>query len=153
MADLTVQYVLTTPGPDITFNQGTLFDGTDKYWIQSIIGLDGPSIRAPVDNVPFGDGGIIHTFWKGPRRVVIDGILLIESPEDCMERRNDLSLALHQALESIIAADGTLAWTPTGQGAISLTVRNEVTLEVSYTDNFAVSTFSFGLVSAAADPA
>jgi hypothetical protein len=151
VADLTVQYVLTTPGPDITFNTGTLFDGTDKYWIQSIIGLDGPSIRAPVDNVPFGDGGIIHTFWKGPRRVVIDGILLIESPEDCMERRNALSSQLHLALESIIAADGTLAWQPTGLSAVSLTVRNEVTLEVSYTDNFAVSTFSFGLISAAAD--
>ena len=52
MADLIVQYVLTTPGPDITFNTGDVGDGTDKYWITSIRGLDGPSIRAPVDPVP-----------------------------------------------------------------------------------------------------
>lgn len=154
MADLTVTYTLTAPGPlTITFNTGDVGDGTDKYWIQAIRGLDGPSIRAPVDPVPFGDGGIVHTFWKGPRRVVVDGILLIESPVNCMERRNDLAFPLQTALAAMIAASGTLAWTPTGQAARSLTVYNEVPLEISYTDNYAVSTFSFGLVSEAADPA
>lgn len=152
MADVATIYTLTTPGPDITFNQGDVGDGTDKYWITAIRGLDGPSIRAPVDPVPFGDGGIVHTFWKGPRRVVIDGILLVESPVDCMERRNDLAANLMSALSSIIAASGTLSWTPTGQAAQSLTVFNEVPLEISYTDNYLVATFSFGLVSEAADP-
>lgn len=153
MADVIVQYLLTTPGPDITFNTGDVGDGTDKYWITSIRGLDGPSIRAPVDPVPFGNGGIVHTFWKGPRRVVVDGVLLIESPVNCMQRRNALAVPLQQALASIIAATGTLAWTPTGQAALSLTVYNEVPLEIGYSDNFTVSTFSFGLISEAADPA
>src|SRR5262245_7049965 len=98
MADVAPTYTLATPGPDIVFNQGDVGDGTDKYWITAIRGLDGPAIRAPVDVVPFGDGGLIHTFWKGPRRVVIDGILLIESPVDCMERRNDLAADLLDAL-------------------------------------------------------
>jgi hypothetical protein len=155
VADLIVSYVLTTPGPDITFNNGSLGDGTDKYWIQSIQGLDGPSIRAPVDPVPFGNGGIVHTFWKGPRRVVIDGILLLEPAPwvDCQERRNDLAFNLQSALASIIAASGTLSWNPTGSvGAQSLTVYNEIPLDIRYTDNFLVSTFSFGLISEAADP-
>lgn len=155
MADLVPAYVLTTGGGVITFNNGALGDGTDKYWLQSIIGLDGPSIRAPVDPVPFGNGGIVHTFWKGPRRVTFDGVLLIESSynqADCQELRNDLAFALQTALASIIAASGTLAWTPTGQAAQSLTVYNEVPLAIGYTDNFRVSTFSFGLVSEAADP-
>jgi hypothetical protein len=155
MADLIVQYVLTTPGPDITFNSGPLGDGVDKYWIQSIQGLDGPAIRAPVDPVPFGDGGIVHTFWKGPRRVLIDGILLLDPStlEDCQERRNDLAFNLQSALASIISASGTLAWNPTGSvGAQSLTVYNEIPLDIRYSDNFLVSTFSFGLVSEAADP-
>ena len=154
MADLTVQYVLTTPGPDITFNAGTLGLAPDKYWIDSIIGLDGPAIRAPVDLVPFGDGGIIHTFRKGPRRVLMEGHLLLDPPTlvNCQDRRNDLAFPLYAALESIIDADGTLAWTPVGQAAMSLTVCNEIPVDITFTDNFLASRFSFGLISAAAEP-
>jgi hypothetical protein len=155
MADVSTTYTLTTPGPDISFNVGDALDSTDKYWITAIRGLDGPSIRAPVDDVPFGDGGLVHTFWKGPRRVLVDGMLLIGSLTNCQVRRNTLAGALESALESIIAADGTLAWnfeTLSGTTAQSLTVRNEVPLDIAYTDNYQVTTFSFGLVSAAADP-
>ena len=155
MADISVPYVLTTPGPDITFNAGSLGDGTDKYWIMNIRGLDGPAIRAPVDPVPFGDGGIVHTFRKGPRRVLIDGLYLIESSysqADCQDLRNALHFALLSALESIIDAAGTLAWTATGQAAQSLSVFNEVPLEAPYSDNYAVQNFSFGLISEAAEP-
>jgi hypothetical protein len=38
-----------------------------------------------------------------------------------------------------------------GGGAESLTVYNEVPLDITYTDNFLVSRFSFGLVSEAAN--
>lgn len=156
MADLSTTYVLTTPGPDITFNNGTLGDLTDKYWLTNIQGLDGPVIRPPVDLVPFGDGGIVHTFRKGPRRVVFDGILLIESSRSqavCQELREDLAAVLASALSSIITASGTLAWTPAGQSALSLTVYNEVGYSITYSDNYAVANFNFGLVSEAADPA
>lgn len=155
MADLSCEYVLTTGGGNITFNDGVLGDGTDKYWLTSIQGLDGPLIRAPIDVVPFGDGGIIHTFWKGPRHPVFDGMLLIESSNnqaDCMTLRNDLAAALSAALDSIIQTAGTLTWTPAGQAALSLSVFNEVGYSVTYSDNYAVANFSFGLVSAAADP-
>lgn len=154
MADLTVEYLLTTPGPDITFNDGTLGDGTDKLWITAIDGLDGPDIRAPVDNVPFGDGGLIHTFWLGPRRVTFDGMLLLDPFDlvDCQERRNNLAFNLQNALSSIINAAGTLTWTPTGQAGQTLEVYNEVKLNIRYTDNYLVSTFSFGLVSPDALP-
>lgn len=154
MADLSCSYVLATPGPDITFNSGPLGDGVDKYWISAISGLDGPAIRAPVDLVPFGDGGIIHTFRKGPRRVIFDGALLLDpfTLVDCQERRNDLAFNLQDALDSMISASGTLTWTPTGQAQETLTVYNEVGLSIQYTDNYMLSTFSFGLVSAAADP-
>lgn len=156
MADIVTSYVLTTPGPDITFNNGTLGDGTDKYWLTAIQGLDGPAIRAPVDPVPFGDGGLIHTFRLGPRRVVFDGMLLIESSNsqaDCQELRNDLAFELQNALLSIINAPGDLSWTPTGQSAVSLEVYNEVPLQIAYTDNYMVSTFNFGLISPDALPA
>ena len=154
MADLTVEYLLTTPGPDITFNDGDLNDGVDKLWIDGIQGLDGPAIRAPVDPVPFGDGGLIHTFWLGPRRVIFDGMLLLDPPTlaNCQERRNDLAFNLQNALLSIVNVAGTLTWTPVGQAAQSLAVYNEVPLNITYTDNFLVSRFSFGLISADALP-
>lgn len=156
MADVATTYTLTTPGPDITFNVGDIGDGTDKYWITAIRGLDGPSIRAPVDPLPFGDGGLVHTFWYGPRRVQVDGMLLIEDPVDCMMRRNTLAADLLDALAAIRSpASGTLSWnfvTSSGTDAESLTVFNEVPLEIGYSDNYTVSTFSFGLISAAANP-
>jgi hypothetical protein len=155
VADVSTTYTLTTPGGTITCNAGTLGDGTDKYWLTSVNGLDGPVIRAPVDPVPFGDGGIVHTFRKGPRRPILDGMLLIESSLSqglCQTLRNDLVTDLEAALNSILTVSGTLAWTPAGQAARSLAVFYEVGLSVSYSDNYAVANFSFGLVSEAADP-
>jgi hypothetical protein len=156
MADVSTPYTLTTGGGNITFNAGTLGDGTDKYWLTNVNGLDGPVIRAPVDLVPFGDGGIVHTFWKGPRHPVFDGMLLIESSmsqADCQTLRNDLLADLEAALDSIMPPTfGTLAWTPAGQSGLSLSVGYEIGLSVTYSDNYAVANFNFGLVSAAADP-
>jgi hypothetical protein len=155
MADIKVEYTLTTGAGTITFNDGALGDGVDKYWLESIQGLDGPSIRAPVDLVPFGDGGIIHTFRKGPRRVVFDGMLLMESSTsqaDCQEIRNNLAWDLKDALASILTTSGTLAWTPTGESGQSLSVYYEVGVDFPYSNNYMVQNFSFGLISAAADP-
>ena len=155
MADVSTEYTLSTGGGTVTFNDGTLGDGTDKYWLTAVNGLDGPMIRAPVDLVPFGDGGIVHTFRKGPRRPVLDGMLLIESSTSqalCQELRNDLLSDLEAALNSILTSAGTLSWQPAGQGSLSLSVFYEVGLSVSYSDNYAVANFSFGLVSEAADP-
>jgi hypothetical protein len=155
MADIQTGYTLTTSGGTINFNQGTLGDGTDKYWLTAIRGLDGPSIRAPVDPVPFGNGGLVHTFWKGPRRVIMEGIYLIESSTsqgDCQLLRNTLHFALLSALASIITTSGTLAWTAAGQAALSLPVFNEVPLDAPYSDNYTVQNFSFGLISEDADP-
>lgn len=155
MADIVTSYVLNTTGVDITFNNGTLGDGTDKYWLTAIQGLDGPAIRAPVDLVPFGNGGIVHTFRLGPRRIVFDGMFLIESSTsqaDCQELRNNLRDDLLSALASCLTTAATLSWTDTGGGAFSIPVYNEVPLVVQYTDNYMVSTFSFGLVSEDANP-
>lgn len=66
--------------------------------------------------------------------------------------RNNLAFALQTALASIITTAGTLSWTPQGQAAKSLSVYNEVGLDIRYTDDYLLSNFSFGLVSAAADP-
>lgn len=154
MADISCEYLLDTGGVDITFNDGDLGDGNDKYWLTAIQGLDGPAIRAPVDVVPFGNGGIVHTFRLGPRRIIFDGMLLLDpfTLVDCQARRNDLRDALLSALSSILTTAGTLSWTDTGASSYSIPVYNEVGLVVNYTDNYMVSNFSFGLISEDANP-
>lgn len=154
MADLGTQYTLVTDASTIDFNLGDLRDGTDKYWIQTIQGLDMVPIRTPIDNVPFGDGGIVHNFWKGPRHIVIEGVLVTESVgfpsqgDACRQRQNEMEQDLIEALESTIRSDATLSWTPIGLSAYTLTVRCDVPVEFTPAENYALKQFTFGLVAA-----
>lgn len=158
MADLACVYTLSTPAGSVLFNNGTLGSGStdDLYWISEIEGLDGPSIRAQVDNAPQAHGGIVHTFWKGPRHVTIQGSILVQSVPwggDCRGVQNVMEDDLREALDSILQADGTLSWMPEGMGTItrSLTVRNDIRVDFSPQENYLIKGFVFGLVSAAAD--
>ena len=155
MADLSCTYTYATSGGTITFNQGDLGDGTDKYWIQKVNGLDGAAIRAPIDNVPFGDGSLKHSWWKAGRRPLLEGVLLVESvaPADCQEALNTMEANFVAAVESNINTSATLSWTPVGQGAKSLTVYylGEPPLEFPPMENFRTRQFILGLFSTAAN--
>ncbi|HEY1309279.1 MAG TPA: hypothetical protein VGF24_37325 [Vicinamibacterales bacterium] len=150
MADVACPYTLAAPGGTIYFNDGA----ADQYYIQAVHGLDGAPIRAPIDDVPFGDGGLSYNFWKGGRHVSIEGIFLIQTI-DCgpglVTIWNQMEEALRVALESIaatIADTGSLSWTPTGLALRTLgSVRNDVPLDCQPDQNFTVRTFSFGLFS------
>lgn len=149
MADVGVQYTLVAPSGTVNFNDGT----ADQIYITEIQGLGGAPIRAPIDPVPYGDGGIVHSFWKGPRHVIVDGVFLITSTwqmNDVVEIRNDFEEELRVALESCMSADATFTWTPQGQPQRTLTVRNDVPVDFAHGENYLLETFSFGLV--AADP-
>jgi hypothetical protein len=150
MADVGVAYTLATPGGTVFFNDGAL----DQFYITEVRGLAAPSLRTPMDNIPLGDGGLIHDFYKGPRHIGVEGILLIQSTrlqDDIVVARNDMEEELEVALESILRADGTLTYTPQGASARSYTVRYEVGLEFSHTDNYLTDAFTFGLVAGEPD--
>jgi hypothetical protein len=157
MADLACTYTLSTGSGTIVLNQGTLGGGStdDLYWVTAIHGLDGPTLRTPIDDVPFGDGGLIHKFWKGPRHPAFEGSLIVQSVPigsgACQEALNDMEDALNAALGTIIQTAGTLSWTPAGGGAHSISVFYEIPLDIQPQDNFALRSFSFGLVSASAN--
>jgi hypothetical protein len=156
VTDISTEYVLTTGGGTITFNDGELGDGTDKYWLTSgPKGLRSP-LRTPFDLVPFGNGGIAHTTRRGPTMPVFDGMYLIESSNSqalCQQLRNAMASALETALNSILApTTGTLAWTPAGGAAQSLAVSYWVALDDPYSDNYMVQNFSFGLFAEASAP-
>lgn len=158
--DIAVQYDLTTPAGTISFNdtgidQFNLLGGPDEFYITNITGLDGVDLRTPVDNRPQTDGGLVHPFFKAPRRVAVEGFLAIRSSRiqnTVRGIRNQMEKDLREALASIIAADGTLAWTvdyaDDGPVAHTLTVRNEIKIDFS---GIELKTFTFGLIAANPD--
>ena len=160
MANLSCVYTLNCGGGGtVQFNSGTLWIN-DVYWLSAVRGLDGPTGRVPFDNVPFGDGGLIHRSFKGPRRPRFEGDLIVGQDAwgsaDCDDRLYDLEAALNAALDSILApTSGSLSWDP-GTGSVSLTVfydAQDAPLDIQPGNGFATRSFSFGLISAAPDPA
>ena len=156
MADNSVPYDLVTPAGTINFNdsgidQFNILGGPDEYYITDTTGLDGAPIRAPVDNRPQTDGGLVHPFFKGPRRITIEGALMIRSTRiqnSIRIIRNDMEKDLKDALDSILQVDGTLSWTPQltgGPDPRSLTVRCEIPVEFR---GIELKTFVFGLIAA-----
>jgi hypothetical protein len=145
--DIGVQYTLTTPGGTINFNDGS----ANQYYLSTVGGLDGPTIRAPIDDRPQTDGGIVHDFFAGPRHITFEGVLLIQSTHimnSVVQIRNTMEDNLRTAVVSLLRADGTLAWTPQGKSARSLTVRHDVPLDFTNIENYLLLQFHFGLVAA-----
>jgi hypothetical protein len=156
MADYSCIYTLTTPGPDIIFNNGQFGYGSldDLYWLDNVHGLDGPSLRVNSEDVPFGHGGIVQRSWKGPRHPVLEGRLIVQSVGlgGCQAVLNDMEEELRTALDAILApASGTLAWTPSGGSPHSLTVYVERTVDYQPADGYRTRSFDFGLISESAD--
>lgn len=152
MADVGVSYLLDTPGTDITFNQYTTpYDTRPQYYVTEIRGLESPSLRTPTDPVPLGDGELIHTFYYGATHITFEGLIWIPPTYGDMNtivaQRNTMTAALKSAVNSILAADGTLTFTPTGGSLQTITgVRYEVGLQTPQADNYNSLQFSFGLI-------
>ena len=153
MADVGVVYTLTTPGGTITFNEFTdpFVGDNDQWYITEIRGLGSPVMRTPVDPVPLGDGALVHDFYFGERLIGIEGTFLVMSTgiqDDIVQIRNQMEFDLKLALYSIIRTDGTLVYTPQGQGQYTYNVRYHVGLETVHSNNYHSLDFSFGLISA-----
>jgi len=148
--DIASVFTLNTPGTDIVFNNGDFGRGSldDMYWITAAPGLppDGAPRRAPVDNRPQTDGALVHRFFKGARQINVEGLIVIQSTtvqDNIRSIRNAMEEALEAALDDCYQADATLSWTPAGQSAYNLTVRNNI--EVVF-EGVEFRTFTFGLI-------
>jgi len=150
MADVGVPYTLATGGGTIVFNDsGEPFQGQDQFYITEIRGLGSPALRTPFDSVPLGDGSLVHDFWFGARHIGIEGTALVQSTaieDDIVVIRNQMEADLFTALESCLRADAIFDFTPQGQSAQSYTVRYEVQLEFTHSNNYHSLDFSFGLI-------
>lgn len=158
MANLSTPYTIAGSST-VILNNGTVGSGStdDIYLVHAVHGLDGPTLRTPVDDVPYGHGGLVHKFWKGPRHVSFEGVILVQSwiagSARCEDALDSMEYDLNLCLDSLIDNSGTLSWTSSVAGALSLTVNYEGGVDIQPIENFALRSFSFGLVSAAADPA
>ena len=116
--------------------------------LTNLDGIGQAPIRAPVDDAPQTDGGIVHRFLYGPRHLTVEGFVLPFSWDTSHASTLwDTMDGLVAGLDQILRTNGVFAWTPPGQTAHSLTVRCDV--PVTFTGTFQKA-FIFGLV--AADP-
>ena len=131
--DLCVEYSV---GSSLKVNQGGMSGTTTTIRATSIVGLDGRPIRATI--VPNGaaDGGDKLTARFGPRLIRFNGEIFVYqanellTPADAVRNGqmtqyltavNTLVDAWVSGLEALLNSTFTLAWTPTGLGADSLT--------------------------------
>jgi hypothetical protein len=140
---------LTVPGPATIGFEGTATEAAnDGLVLTNLTGVDQAPIRATIDDAPQTDGGLVHPFFYGARHLTVEGYVLPLGLDAASQtERNGLMDDLILMLDSILRADGTFAWTPTGQTERSLTVRCDVPVSFTGTRQKA---FIFGLV--AADP-
>lgn len=152
MADVASAYTLVTPAGTIYMNNGA----TDEYYLTDTPGLDQANVRNPTDLAPQTGGFIVHDRFEEGMRFQMVGLMMIRSTRvqtSIRTIRNSMEADLTAALRSILTADGTLSWTPLGESAVSLTVRQDIKVEYAYVDNYLNKSFTFGLVSEAAAPA
>lgn len=120
-------FTLSDGSTTLTFNAAT--GDTYVNSPDDCSGLDGAAVRAPIDDRPQTDGGIAHTFFKGPRHITLAGDLRVRSAGDeagFLEARNDLEDDLVSLCESLMNTAGTLTVPRTGGSSKTLQVRCDI---------------------------
>lgn len=157
--DLCVEYAV---GASLKLNEGGPSGTTTTIRPTAIRGLDGRPIRRTIWPQGASDGGILGTGRFGARLIQFEGQIIVYSagelitPVDSLTTYltgvNTLVDAWVSGLEALINSNFTLAWTPTGLGADSLTCRygyeGAEFQSVPSADLSGPTTVSFGLVAA-----
>ena len=126
--DLCVEYSV---GASLKLNQGGMTGTTTTIRTTAITGLDARPISATILPNGASDGGDKLTARFGPRLIRFEGDIWVFSagalvtPADnvttYLSGVNALVAAWVSGLEAALNSTFTLGWTPTGQGASSLT--------------------------------
>ena len=116
-----------------------------------IAGLDGAPIRKQIDPQGQSSGGIVHEAFFGPRVITFSGKVLIRSVASGGEAYAEAVYAVEaasiSALESFLNSSTTLAWTPSGAGARSISVTYGIEGgEIQFSGNMLDKRFQFSLV-------
>lgn len=144
MAEVYIPYSLVTPAGTLAFNPVNSADG---LYLSDVAGLDGPDLRATVDNRPTADGGIMYDGWQGAYYPILTGYIR-QLADGTFTARRQAEDAMRAMCRSIRRADGTLQWTPSGGTARQLTVRLFQPLSIQ-SQAGPIKTFQITLASAA----
>lgn len=148
MADLCCVYSFA----GISINSTT--PGADRLVLaeDGVTGLDGAPIRAELDDEGQSDGGIYFPRFLGPRIIAFKGFCHIQSVPVEMNTAyytalNALEAGVTSALASKLNTPDTLAWTPTGGSAKSISCYYGSTGgELQFGGSMLEKTFEFTLV-------
>lgn len=105
--ELGIPYEIVTPKGTLTFNEFTL---NDYFRLESVRGMDAASVRALVQPLAQADGARVGDAYRGALTPVFAGVIPYST--ETLRRQNKDKLS--SWLQSILRADGTLKWTPTG---------------------------------------
>lgn len=116
MAEFGVATTLITPAGNLVFNDTT---SRPYLWLTGRDGGDGGELRTNVAAIPQRDGGYVMDAFEGPLTETFNGQIVA----DTFTSRRETEDSLRAKLKSIMRADGTLQWTPSGAAARQRTVR------------------------------
>lgn len=110
----TAPFSLTSPLGSLTLQDGVTLDGYVADPTQCDVGTD---LRVQTDDIPQGDGGIIHRrYRKGMILHYVCDLYDSGAPSFGAARQTKLD-TLMKHLEAIRNADGRISWTPDSGGA------------------------------------
>ncbi len=118
-----------------------------EYFIKNIDGEGGIPVRAPIDNAPHDDGGIIHNFWDEPRHITVTGVITTDpalTAWEQVQQRNIMWDALEAQCYAIRRATTTWSRDRSGMSSQSLTVKCDMQ-PVPHWDADGLN-FTFGIV-------
>lgn len=87
-----------------------------------------PAVRTAIDNRSHKSGGIMHTFYRGPRYLTMEALILGDYPE----YREMVSEQMRGAMQNVMARDGRYIYTPSNAPTRFLTVRHYEALKVAH---------------------
>lgn len=115
MAETGIPQRLETPAGTITFNDWENGDTNGVIQVTRIHGLDGAEVRAPTDNRPTQDGGIVHNFYRAGRSFTLEG-RIIPPKENQLTVRREIMDRLVGYTDSMLRANGRYVYEPSGAG-------------------------------------
>lgn len=107
MAELGITYIIETPAGNLTFND---YSSADHYRLEAIRGMSAVGVRAAVYPLAQADGARVGDGFRGGLTAVFSGSIKHSTESNRRAKIDELRSKLH----SILRADGTLKWTPTG---------------------------------------
>lgn len=122
MAEFGIWHELETPRGTLEINPA---GGGDGLYLTNVAGMDGATVRAPIEARPQADGAIAFDHFRGARYITLEGYLRATSQggSEDLATRTVLEDRLRAYTDSILRANGTLRFAPSGQPKRRVTVR------------------------------